>query len=177
SAGTCPDCRRACPGAGRDISRHGHGPPAHRATGDDAATGAGGPTSLIGREGSDVGLQDLPGVVQCRDIRSGFHLLSTPYELTTDLPLQGSLAGLLIGPGECGEGLQMPGIGEQPLLRQGRHPIRMAEPTLQFEKEIQKNILLLTAAPTYIATMLHCRGHQAGCATVVFALEGHLAFE
>ena len=78
------------------------------------------------------------------------HLLGTPHELTTDLPLQGSLAGLLIGPGECGEGLQMPGIGEQTLLRQGNHLVRIAEPALQFEKEIQKNILLLAAAPTYM---------------------------
>src|SRR2546425_8051523 len=115
--------------------------------------------------------------MQCREIRRGLHLIGTPYELTTDLPLQGSLAGLLIGPGERGEGWQMPGIGEQTLLRQGKHLVRMAKPTLQFEKEIQKNILLLTAAPTYIAHMVHCWGYQVGCGTVVLAHEGHLAFE
>jgi hypothetical protein len=105
------------------------------------------------------------------------YLIGTPHELTTDLPLQGSLAGLLIGPGERGEGLQMPGIGEQTLLRQGNHLVCMAKPTLQFEKEIQKNILLLAAAPTYIANMVHCWSHQAGCSTVILAHEGHLAFE
>ena len=78
----------------------------------------------------------MPGRLQRRDIGSGLHLLGTPHELTTDLPLQGSLAGLLIGPDECSEGLQMPGIGEQPLLRQGNHLVRIAESTLQFEKEI-----------------------------------------
>jgi hypothetical protein len=75
------------------------------------------------------------------------HLIGTPHELMTDLPLQGSLAGLLIGPGERGEGRQMPGIGEQTLLRQGNDLVCMAKPTLQFEKEVQKNILLLAAAP------------------------------
>ena len=54
SAGTRSDCRRACPGAGRDVSRHSDGPPAHRATEIDAAAGAGGPM-LIG-SGSDIGL-------------------------------------------------------------------------------------------------------------------------
>ena len=124
-----------------------------------------------------VGLQDLPGLVQCREFRSGLHLIGTPHELTTDLSLQGSLAGLLIGPSERGERRQMPGIGEQTLLRQGHHLVRMAKPTLQFEKEIQKNILLLAAAPTYITNMVHGWGYQAGCSTVVLAHEGHLAFE
>jgi hypothetical protein len=105
--------------------------------------------------------------------RNGLHLLSTPHELTTDLPVQGSLAGLLIGPGECGEGLQMPRIGEQPLLRQGNHLVRIAEPTLQFEKEIQKNILLLAAASADIANMVHCWGYEAGCSAVVLTHEGH----
>jgi hypothetical protein len=105
------------------------------------------------------------------------HLIGTPHELTTDLPLQGSLAGLLIGPGKCGERLQMPGIGEQTLLRQGHHLVCIAKPTLQFETEIQKNILLLAAAPTYIANMAHCWGYQAGCGAVVLAHESHLTFE
>jgi hypothetical protein len=130
----------------------------------------------VGR-GSGIGLQDVPGLVQCRDIRCGLHLIGTPHELTTDLPLQSSLAGLLIGPGKRGEGLQMPGIGEQTLLRQGNYLVGMAKSTLQFEKEIQKNILLLAATPTYIANMMHCWSHQAGCGTVVLVHQGHLAFE
>jgi hypothetical protein len=115
--------------------------------------------------------------MQCRYIRSGLYLLGTPHELTTDLPLQGNLAGLLIGPGECGEGLQMPGVGEQTLLRQGNHLVHITEPTLYFEKKIQENILLLAAAPTYIANMLHGWGHQAGCGAVVLTHESHLACE
>src|SRR5436309_3223649 len=95
----------------------------------------------------------------------------------TDLPLQGSLAGLLIGPGELGEGLQMPRIGEQTLLRQSDHLVRIAKPTLQCEEEIQKNILLLTAASTYIAYMVYCWGHQVGRRAVVLTHEGHFACE
>ena len=90
------------------------------------------------------------------------HLLSTPDELTTDLLLQGSLASLLIGPGERSEGLQMPGISEQTLLRQGHYLVSIAEPTLQFEKEIQKNILLLAAAPTYMAQYGALLGPSSG---------------
>ena len=38
-------------------------------------------------------------------------------------------------------------------------------------------VLLLAAAPPYIAKIVYCGGHQACCGAVVLAHEGHLAFK
>ena len=87
---------------------------------------------------AEVGLQGGPGLVQSWQLSRSLHLLGTPDELVTDLPLQGGLAGLLISPGKRGERLQMPGFGEQTVLRQGDRLVGMAETTLQFKKEVRE---------------------------------------
>src|SRR5262244_3565302 len=63
------------------------------------------------------------------------------------------------------------------MLRQGNHLIGMAEAALQFEKDIEKNILLLPTAPTYRTDMLHRRLHQAGRSGVVLVHERYLTGE
>src|SRR5262249_3986704 len=102
---------------------------------------------------------------------------AAPHDGAASLPLAGCLSGLLISPGECGQGLHMTGVAQQALLCQGNHLLSMAEAALQFEIDIEKNVLLLPTAPTDITDMLHRWSHQARCCGVVSAHERYLTAE